>query len=80
MKFLGIFIASLLLIVIGLSVFGSLLGGGGLLILAALLMALVVRLYMDLDERLERIEQHLGLESEKAKTLTEQLTDNETAP
>ena len=76
MKFIGLFLACLLFMVILLSVFGAFLEGLAVIVLPAFLLALVLRLYLDLDERLERIEEQLGLK-EESKTLTEQLEDEE---
>jgi len=83
MKFIGLFAACFLLIIIGISVFAFLFQNiWGLIALAAFLMALVVRMYLDLDQRLERIEQHLGLtDKDSEKTFTEQMKENnENAP
>lgn len=81
MKFLGLFFMCFFLIVIGISLL-SFLNIWGLIALVAFLMAMVLRIYLDLDERLEAIEQKLGLTEEPpTKTFSEQInTDKENTP
>lgn len=82
MKFLSIFLLCFLLILILISVFGALLENVWLLIAAvAFLIALFVRVLISFDERLERIERHLGLHTDSQSSFAEQIeSDKENAP
>ncbi len=75
MKFLGLFVVSCILLVIFVSVFGNLLGGFALLALPAFFMAAALRMYMSIDERLERIEEQLGIKEDEPKPFSEQLEE-----
>lgn len=47
-------------------------------ILVAVLIAIALQMYQELSDRIDRIEQHLGIKDEEAqKTFTEQLKDGE---
>ena len=77
MKLLGLFIVSCILLVILFSVFGTFFEGLALLIVPAFLLALVIRMYMSIDARLEEIERRLGIISEEPpKSFAEQVMDN----
>ena len=77
MKLLGLFIVSCILLVILFSVFGTFFEGLALLIVPAFLLALVIRMYMSIDARLEEIERRLGIISEEPpKSFAEQVMEN----
>ena len=77
MKFIGLFVVSLILLIILISVFGTFFEGMALLLVPALLLALVIRMYMSIDARLEEIERRLGIiPEEPPKTFAEQVMEN----
>ena len=77
MKFIGLFVVSCILLVILFSVFGAFFEGVALLLVPAFLLALVIRMYMSIDTRLEEIERRLGIiAEEKPKSFAEQVMEH----
>ena len=77
MKFIGLFVVCCILLVILFSVFGAFFEGIALLLVPAFLLALIIRMYMSIDERLEEIERRLGiLPEDPPKSFAEQVTEN----
>ncbi len=71
-NFIAIFLVCFFLIVTVLVLFGDyLLSGWSLILFLAFLLALCISGYLHISERLERIEQQLGIAPEDVPTLTE---------
>lgn len=76
MKFIGLFGACYFLILISASLFFRLFENiYGIIAVAAFLMALVLRMFLSLDERIEQLEHELGLAKKKVSTLSEKLKE-----
>ena len=72
MKFIGLFGACYFLIFISASLFFRLFENiYGIIAVAAFLMALVLRMFLSLDERIEQLEHELELAKKKESTLSE---------
>ena len=72
MKFIGLFGACYFLIFISASLFFRLFENiYGIIAVAAFLMALVLRMFLSLDERIEQLEHELELAKKKVSTLSE---------
>ena len=77
MKFIGLFGACYFLIFISASLFFRLFENiYGIIAVAAFLMALVLRMFLSLDERIEQLEHELGLAKKKVSTLSEKLKED----